>query len=250
MSILLEVSIAEAIDKLTILDIKYQKIIDSRKEFVKKEYDYLLIKLKEFIDTHQYFYNLLKDVNLEIWELQDKIREEKVQSGQLTELILNLNDSRFIIKNKINNICNSNFLEQKGYSKRIVNFKIDGDLNIHLILNPSIRYLSLFYDQVNLIVDENLFEIISKIYKDDITISINKEILEENVDILNYPDYSKNLITHSFFKNINNINNNDNIFTEQVNVIYNNLNLDIIKCFKYVFDNTQKYDIKNIFIKL
>ena len=43
----LPVSLGEAIDKLSILDIKYEKITDNRRNDVKNEYDLLYDKLKE-----------------------------------------------------------------------------------------------------------------------------------------------------------------------------------------------------------
>ena len=49
----LPVSLGEAIDKLTILDIKLDKIVDNRKIDVKKEYNLLYDKLKEFIIKYE-----------------------------------------------------------------------------------------------------------------------------------------------------------------------------------------------------
>jgi hypothetical protein len=49
----LPVSLGEAIDKLTILDIKLDKITDNRRDDVKKEYDLLYDKLQEFIVKYE-----------------------------------------------------------------------------------------------------------------------------------------------------------------------------------------------------
>ena len=71
MSITLPVSIGEALDKLTILDIKLEKISDERKKDVKKEYDILYDSLKSYITKFSYHYNHLKQSNLAIWETQE-----------------------------------------------------------------------------------------------------------------------------------------------------------------------------------
>ena len=59
------VSIGEAIDKLTILDIKYDMIKDTRRDDCKKEYDMLLLELKDFIkDKNNYYYfNILYNIH-------------------------------------------------------------------------------------------------------------------------------------------------------------------------------------------
>jgi hypothetical protein len=234
MSILLEVSFAEAIDKLTILHIKKDKIKDDRVISVIKEYDYLYSKLEDFCIKYNYYYNILKEVNLKIWELQDIIRANDClnggvkQDGKLTEEILNLNDSRFIIKNKINNISKSNFFEQKGYDKRVIEIKIKNDLNDHIILNPAVRYLSLFYDKIIICVSNEIIKDIKNIYEDDITIDIVLSNNELNYDYLNYENTEDNRITHSYFK--------DNKFIDNkctYNDIYNNLGLDYKICIKY-----------------
>ena len=62
--IILPVSIGEALDKLTILDIKMCKIKDNRKHDVKKEYDILLNTLNFFINKYDFYYKILKNVKL------------------------------------------------------------------------------------------------------------------------------------------------------------------------------------------
>ena len=76
MSITLEVSLGEALDKLSILEIKMNKIIDYRKENVDNEYFYLCNQLSVYINKYDYYYKILKKLNLKIWELQDILREE------------------------------------------------------------------------------------------------------------------------------------------------------------------------------
>lgn len=151
MSIKLEVSIGEALDKLTILDIKKDKITDvNNKADVVKEYNYLYNELKEFITKNNYYYSILKKVNLEIWDLMDIIRTpiDKEKYYLLCDMTVNLNDSRFLIKKKINALSESNLKEQKGYKKRCINIAINADNNIFILFLGAIRYYSLFYDEV------------------------------------------------------------------------------------------------------
>ena len=56
----LPVSIGEALDKLTILDIKLEKIKDNKKIDVQKEYDILYNKLKIYIEKFDFYYIILK----------------------------------------------------------------------------------------------------------------------------------------------------------------------------------------------
>ena len=70
--ICLPVSLGEALDKLTILEIKLQKIQDvARRQDVQKEYDVLLSSLQSYVTAFSYHYRILKEVNLAIWEIQD-----------------------------------------------------------------------------------------------------------------------------------------------------------------------------------
>jgi len=63
MNIELPVSLGEALDKLTILDIKLEKIKDDRKKDVEYEYNLLFDKLKNNIENHNYYYKILKKIN-------------------------------------------------------------------------------------------------------------------------------------------------------------------------------------------
>jgi len=56
----LPVSLGEAMDKLSILDIKLDKIKDSRKDNVKIEYDMLYKQLKIDIEKYNLFYKIMK----------------------------------------------------------------------------------------------------------------------------------------------------------------------------------------------
>jgi hypothetical protein len=241
MSIILETSIGEAVDKLSILEIKLSKINDIRRIDVKKEYDYLHDKLNDFLQKYAYFYKILIKINEEIWNLQDIIRSEnfnKINFNNTCEKILNLNDSRFLVKKKINELCNSTFKEQKGYKIRILNIVLDTEIEIVNNLNGAIRYYSFFYDEIYLFINMNIIKKTLINYTDDPFIKIkdlDDEINNENdfIKIKNINDEKYNInqkINHSFFvcTSINEIHTINNI-----NDIYDKLNLDKKICDEY-----------------
>jgi hypothetical protein len=117
------VSIGELFDKITILQIKKEKIKSVEKlENVNKELNLLLQKSNAFnISDIQTQYDELKKVNLILWEVEDKIRK-KEKENCFDELFINLartvyieNDKRAELKRKINEIMNSNLIEEKEY---------------------------------------------------------------------------------------------------------------------------------------
>ena len=112
----LPVSLGEAIDKLTILDIKCEKIIDNRKVDVQNEYDILYEKLKEYTIMYNELYESMKKINLLIWDQMDILRDGTLSNEDYMKLCkecIESNDIRFRIKNKINLISNSSIREQK-----------------------------------------------------------------------------------------------------------------------------------------
>lgn len=147
----LPVSLGEAIDKLTILDIKLEKIKDDRKQDVQIEYDLLFDKLKDFILKFQELYQIMKKVNVLIWDMMDILRD-----GDISDIVylkkckecIEFNDIRFRVKNKINYISNSTLKEQKGYKKNRILIEIHPMIsNIDLFMKP-IQYLSFIYDEI------------------------------------------------------------------------------------------------------
>jgi len=119
----IEVSIGELVDKVTILEIKKEKILDKIKlEHIEKELLVLENTLTEStIMVPPKLIQKLKDVNLKLWDAEDIIRDRENRKLFDEEFIkcarldAKLNDERFIVKNEINNICESNIKEQKSY---------------------------------------------------------------------------------------------------------------------------------------
>ena len=117
------VSVGELFDKYTILQIKELKITDQLKlESVIKEIDFL----KPFINEYKVDLEIvseLSEVNLLLWNIEDKIREKERRKEfdeefiQLARNVYITNDKRSQIKNKINLLLNSCLTDIKSYEK-------------------------------------------------------------------------------------------------------------------------------------
>jgi len=154
----LPVSTGEAVDKLTILDIKTNRITDdNKKNNVKIEYDLLYEKLKDFIETNIQLYSSMKKVNILIWDMMDILRDGSLKDEEYTNLCrkcIKYNDIRFRIKNRINYVTQSILKEEKGYKTTIFVIEInkkDIDKDFIYLMKKPIIYNSLFYDEVYII---------------------------------------------------------------------------------------------------
>ena len=125
MKILSEISAGELLDKITILEIKIDKIKneDDKKE-VLKEYKSLKKTQDENIQFNEEIkklYDELKQTNSKLWEIEDKLRifeKEKKFDKDFIELARGVyfnNDDRSKIKLKINKLLKSNIREIKQY---------------------------------------------------------------------------------------------------------------------------------------
>ena len=170
-SVTLPVSLGEALDKLTILDIKLQKISDDRRSDVQVEYDILKEKLKNELTECSYYYKILKEINLLIWDMQDDFRDKKGDLNALCMKIIEENDRRFRVKKKINDLVNSSLKEQKGYARTkaiIITHLGNGD---HLTCNGLIRYYSTLYDSITVFCKKQNLHNLEEFYADDKSIS-------------------------------------------------------------------------------
>ena len=124
--ILVEVSVGELLDKISILEIKKEKIKDAEKlKFINFEYSLLNEQLKNNIKSEEKLNNLfnsLKEVNTKLWIIEDKKRlcEKNTDFGEnfirLSRDVHILNDKRASIKLEINNLTGSKIKEIKEYT--------------------------------------------------------------------------------------------------------------------------------------
>lgn len=240
MSVKVEVSLGEALDKLSILDIKKNKIIDTRRNDVIVEFNYLYHELEEYIKKYNYLYSILYRTNLRIWDCMDIIRESKMNISDLYEYIdetIVLNDSRYVIKKKINEICNSKLKEQKGYSLHILNIVLNCNDEMLSNLNGAIRYYSFFYDELHIHSTNEHISTLCRMFNDDPFIKIydtNSGVVNMLPDI-DYVKITNNVVdvslSQSFLKKNDNMNNSK--YSDEANELYNKLGLSITICNDY-----------------
>jgi hypothetical protein len=124
--ITIPVSVGELIDKLSILHVKQTKITNEDKlEYVNKEFELLYNMSSEYLNQPEIetLYHSLITVNSKLWDIEDELRvleSEKRFTGKFVDVARKVyftNDERFTLKNKINQITNSEIKEVKDYVK-------------------------------------------------------------------------------------------------------------------------------------
>ena len=124
--ILVEVSVGELLDKISILEIKKEKIKDPEKlKFINEEYEVLKAELNQNVKSDEKLndlFNSLKDINSKLWVIEDDKRlcEKNSDFGEkfikLSRDVHFLNDDRAKIKLEINNHTGSKIKEIKEYT--------------------------------------------------------------------------------------------------------------------------------------
>lgn len=147
----LEVSIGEAIDKYSILELKLKKIEDEYKKIeIRKEIE-ALTKCLLYKQTHNFYYNLLTYVNETIWDMTNDIKKMSIEDPKfaiISNQIFDFNQKRFRIKNWFNMITCSNLNEQKSYASTHCKILIEDKQTIFDKI-VEIHYLSLEYDNIS-----------------------------------------------------------------------------------------------------
>ena len=124
--ILVEVSVGELLDKISILEIKQEKIKDPKKlKFINEEHSILKDQLNNNVKSDQKLNELfesLKQINAKLWVIEDDKRQcEKEKDFTETFIKLSrdvhfLNDDRAKIKLEMNNHTGSKIKEIKEYT--------------------------------------------------------------------------------------------------------------------------------------
>ena len=124
--ILVEVSVGELLDKISILEIKQEKIKDHEKlKFINDEHSILKSQLEQNVKTDEKLEKLfqsLKEINSKLWVIEDDKRlcEKEKDFGEmfikLSRDVHFLNDDRAKIKLEINNYTGSKIKEIKEYT--------------------------------------------------------------------------------------------------------------------------------------
>jgi hypothetical protein len=124
--ILVEVSVGELLDKISILEIKQEKIKDPEKlKFINEEYSILKDQLNNNVKSDQKLNELfesLKQINAKLWVIEDEKRKCEKEKDfteafiKLSRDVHFLNDDRAKIKFEINNHTGSKIKEIKEYT--------------------------------------------------------------------------------------------------------------------------------------
>ena len=124
--ILVEVSVGELLDKISILEIKKDKVKDEEKlKFIINEYEILKEQLDKNIKAEEKInklYQSLKEINAKLWVIEDDKRQCEKESDfgekfiKLSRDVHFLNDDRAKIKLEINNLTGSKIKEIKEYT--------------------------------------------------------------------------------------------------------------------------------------
>ena len=124
--ILVEVSVGELLDKISILEIKKEKISDLEKlKFINDEYNILKDQLDNNVksdDKLNQLFHALKNINAKLWAIEDdkRLSEKNSDFGEkfikLSRDVHFLNDKRAKIKLEINNHTGSKIKEVKKYT--------------------------------------------------------------------------------------------------------------------------------------
>jgi len=128
MPLLIPASVGELIDKITILEIKQQRIADAAKQLnISRE----LQALVAVVEEQELGYPLgalaelgqqLSAVNQQLWDIEDDIRECERQADfgtrfvELARAVYHRNDERAVLKRRINEQCGSELVEEKSYA--------------------------------------------------------------------------------------------------------------------------------------
>jgi hypothetical protein len=122
--ITIPISIGELIDKLSILYIKKTKISNPEKlEFINEEFELVYNISSYYLNDENIskLYHNLVNINLKLWEIEDEIRKNensKIFDSNFIHLarqVYQTNDERFSLKNKINELTDSEIREQKEH---------------------------------------------------------------------------------------------------------------------------------------
>ena len=122
-SVAIPVSIGELFDKITILEIKKEKIVNPDKlKNINNELE-LLLQCSIVINQNNIVYqiNELKKINLMLWDVEEQIRSKDREKTfdnefvELAKLVYCYNDKRSDIKKQINILTSSLIVEEKSY---------------------------------------------------------------------------------------------------------------------------------------
>jgi len=167
--LVIQVSVGEIVDKLSILEIKEAEIRDSNKlVHITYEKEYLLKECSIsgiFTYPHSnYFYRLLLYINKKIWDFTNKIKLLSYEMNPnefacISNEIFMYNQQRFRLKNYFNINAVSTIKEQKSYTESSVFILLNESLPLSTIVCAKIQWLCLQYDVSYMYESANILQI-------------------------------------------------------------------------------------------
>jgi hypothetical protein len=140
---LLEVSTGEAIDKLSILEIKQRRIANPEKQLAIQQELSALDSIVATKERYSFEYAFLTEINEEIWDLTETLNPADPAFAIVSERIFDLNRKRFRVKRLINTAENSNLKEQKSFGDKHCLIELDLDPYSHI---PELYSIVFDYD--------------------------------------------------------------------------------------------------------
>lgn len=179
---LVDVSIGEAVDKYSILEIKKHKIQNLEK--LKNVFTEIntLHECKKYIALQPFLYSLMVHVNTVVWDTTDQIKElspilAPVLFAQLAHKIFEYNQMRFRLKNNFNILASSNIREEKSYAEDMLYINIDSCDTVYKKI-PELNYLLIKHDHITFICDLDTEQVIKQLFK-----NINYSFKADNKNI-------------------------------------------------------------------
>jgi len=118
----IEVSNGELLDKLSILEIKFERIKDPVKlAHVQHEFEIIRQSAAKLLQQIPGQYQKLRQVNEALWKIEDRIREIEAEQRfdqefiETARMVYRYNDQRASIKKEINQLTGSELIEEKSY---------------------------------------------------------------------------------------------------------------------------------------
>jgi len=196
---LIEISEGEALDRLSILEIKKNRIHNPLQLLeIEKEINNLS-SINSLKEKYILYYKLLVSVNISIWDkmnLSKEIVEINSKYAQNAYEIFVHNQQRFRIKNIINYSENSNLKEQKSYLKQCITCIITSNKTLDELLYL-FSYLLITYDSVKIVKNEfvnKYMEILYRYLPSLIIIDDKESIVINDNDITIPEEYKYELI--------------------------------------------------------
>jgi hypothetical protein len=170
-------SYGEALDRLTILDLKLEFIQDKRREDVQREHADLKELVRDMLIRDSFHYEKLLEVNRIMWMIQDilhsgKLNDKEAEYNLMKQLAVE-NQRRFRLKRTMNEFLGSHQKEQKGYKGKrclVVGHQGMGD---HLFINGGIRFLATHFDEVCVVVKQQYLDNLKILYANESAVTLH-----------------------------------------------------------------------------